>query len=258
MSGSMGPFRPDELADGGARIPDAELAGSYAAARELEQALSSESVHPSATFSDRVMTAVAREPVHKPAGFLAPLQRRHGLVGLVASVRAAWGVAVGGGSRPMGSRGLAMAYVLAVLLMGASLTGFAAYGAAGAIGLLTTPDESPTPSLVEPAPTPSPGAISETPEPGESGEPGESLEPSGSPAGSEEPGDTSAPGTAQPRATSTPRGSDDNGGATASPSQDDHGGATQTPGTGEETSGGDSGATQSPKPSDTPEPSQSP
>jgi len=261
VSGNMGPFRPDELAGDGLDIPDAERAASYATARELEQALTPDTVRPSAGFADRVMATVAAEPIHRPTGFIAPLRARRDLAGLVASVRAAWAMAVGAGARPAGSRGLAMAYVLAVLLVGASLTGVAAFGAAGAIGLLT-PDASPTPSIITPSPTPTPDSSSESDEPSASSEPGETLEPSESPdaSGSTEPSDSHQPeDSSGPGATATPRQSDDNGGATASPSSDDHGGATASPGSGEETSGGDgSTSTQSPKPSDTPQPSDTP
>jgi len=249
MSINSGSFRPDELAGSDADIADAERAGSYAAARELEQALSSEGVHPSAGFADRVMAAVALEPAPRPTGFLAPLRDRHSLAGVVASVRSAWVVASSGVGRPVRARGLALAYVLAVMLVGASLTGVAAFGTAGAMGFFT-PDNSPSPSILTPGPTPSPEGSSDA---SSSPEPNESAEPSGSPDASEsaEPSGSSQPGdSSHSGATSSPPAS--NGGSTVAPS-DDHGGASPSPGSGDGSGG--SGSSQSPRPSDTPKPS---
>ena len=177
MTTNQGSFRPDELAGSDADIPDAERAEAYAAARELEQALSTAGVHTPTGFTDRVMSAVALEPVPRPTGFLAPLRARHSLAGVFASVRVAWSVAAGSG-RPAAARGLAMAYVLAIVVIGASLTGAAAVGAAGAIGILT-PDHSPRPSVVLQEPTSSPEPSSESSEPAESSEPPGTIEPSG-------------------------------------------------------------------------------
>ncbi|MBI3745529.1 MAG: hypothetical protein HY264_03215, partial [Chloroflexi bacterium] len=213
MSTSPGSFRPDELAGSDADIADVERAGSYAAARELEQALTADGVHPSAGFADRVMAAIALEPAPRPTGFLAPLRARHSLAGVVASVRAAWIVASGGGGRPARARGLALAYVLAVMLIGASLTGVAAFGTAGAIGFFA-PDHSasaspsPSPSLLAPEPTASPDGSSDA---SASPEPSESAEPSGSPDASEsaEPGNSSQPGdSSHPGESSSPRASE--------------------------------------------------
>jgi hypothetical protein len=217
MSMNRGSFRPDELVGSDVEIPGAERAAAYAAARELEQALSTEGIHPPAGFADRVMAAVALEPTPRATGFLAPLRAHRGLAGVVASVRAAWLVAIGGdeGRRPARARGLAMAYVLAVTLIGVSLTGAAAFGTAGAIGLLT-PDQTPRPSIVAPGPTRSPEA-SESTEPSDSAEPGESAEPSGSPEASEsaEPGDSGQPTESSgSERTSAPRSSDGTGGET--------------------------------------------
>ena len=253
MSMRPGSFRPDELARDDTGIPDTERAASYAAARELERALGSDAIHPSPGFADRVMAAVAHEPAPRPTGFLGALRARHGLAGVVASFRAAWTVAAGGGGRPVRARGLALAYVLAVLLIGASLTGVAAFGTAGALGLLS-PRATPGPSLLVPGPTPSPEPSSEASETPGSEEPGESAEPSGSPDSSEsaEPGDSNGlVGSEGPGATG-----DDHGGATPRPtSSDDHGGGpSASPGSGED-SGGSGSATQSPKPSDPPKPS---
>ncbi len=145
-----------------------------------------------------------------------------------------------------------MAYVLAIVVIGASLTGAAAFGTAGAIGLLT-PD-SPRPSIVINGPTSSPEPSFESSEPAESSEPSDSLEPSESP--SSEPSQSSPPeDTARPAATATPRSSDDHSGESPSPSASDDQGdhPSSSPGFGGESGG--SASTQSPRPSDTPKPS---
>lgn len=263
MSMPTGSFRPDELVDGDARIPDSERAESYAAARELEQAITGSDVHPSAGFTNRVMAAVALEPAPRPTGFLAPLRARHSLAGLVASVKAAWAVAMGGGGRPAGARGLALAYVLAVMLVGASLTGVAAFRTGTALHLIT-PDHTPQPTIHTPGPTPSPDESTDGTEPNDSDHPEGSNEPSESSGGTEssEPGesdhpeDSSDPGTSQ-----SPEESDDHGGASPAPVEsDDHGsGSSQSPETSDDSGGsggsGSGSASQTPKPSETPKPS---
>ena len=177
MSQTPGSFRPSELDGADQRATDADLAGAWSTARELEAALPAESIMPSAGFADRVMAAVALEPAPRPAGFLAVLRDRPGLAGLVASVREAWAVVAGGPGRPIRARGLALAYVLAVLVIGTSLTGVATYGAAGALGLLDG-DASPTPTVQEsiepsttPPPSPSPTPTITPPTPTESSRP---------------------------------------------------------------------------------------
>src|SRR3989304_5858055 len=77
----------------------------------------------------------------------------------------------------------------AVGLIGASLTGVAAIGTGGALGLLS-PDQTPSPAIIEPSPSPSPSPsptpsptlapTPSTPDPSGSPEPSGSAEPSGS------------------------------------------------------------------------------
>ncbi len=263
MSQNSGYFRPGELDGADIAVTDAERAESYATARELEQAIGAEPFHPPVGFANLVMAAVASEPAPRPAGFLAPLQAGHGLAGLVDSVRTAWSIALNGAGRPVGARGLALAYVLVVLLVGASLTGAAAYGAAGAMGLLA-PDATPRPSLVAPRPTQAPDASSDASEPAGSEEPSGSIEPSESPDATEsadpsasDQGQTSLP----PGATTSPRESDDHGGPTESPgASDDHGGDSGSPDASDDATGfgpgsGPGSPTQSPRPTETPNPS---
>lgn len=214
------PLHPDELS--GDAVSAQELGGALEAARSLEATAVAPPVRPSSDFADRVMARLEGEPTPGATGYLAPL-RRLGLGGLVASVRQAWAV-VGLASRPLGVRATALAYVLAVVLIGSSITGLAAFGTAGALGLLDGPDASPSPTL----PVESPGPVVEpspTTEPAPTAVP--SLEPSEDP---------SATGSLEPEE-----------------SDDDHGGASATP---RETD--DDHDSETPQPSKTPKPSQTP
>jgi hypothetical protein len=193
------------------------------------------------------MAAVALEPPPRPAGFLAVLRARPGLAGLTASVREAWAVVAGGPGRPLQARGFALAYVLAVLLVGTSLTGLAAVGAASLAGLLD--DASPTPTVqetIEPLPTPSP-TTQPSPTPPVSPSPTPSAEPTGSiePDESSEPGESDDHGGASPGASSepSPDASDDDD-PSPEPSLDDDGDSPEP--------------SDTPRPSDTPKPSQAP
>jgi hypothetical protein len=248
MSQTPGSFRPSELEGADAGLGDADVAAAWSTARELEAALPPESIGPSAGFADRVMAAVALEPAPRPAGFLAVLRARPGLAGLMASVREAWAVVAGGPGRPVRARGFALAYVLAVVLLGTSLTGLAVVGAASMAGLLDG-DASPTPTVQEsispstpptPSPLPTPTV---TPSPAPTPTPTESAEPTGS---------------VEPSGSSEPEESDDHGGsATASPDASDDDDSSPSPSADDD---GDSAAEPSdtPRPSDTPKPSQTP
>jgi len=247
MSQTPGSFRPSELDRADDRPGDADLASAWATARELEAALPPEVVTPTTGFADRVMAAVAREPAPRAAGFLAPLRRRPGIAGLVASIRDAWSVVGGGPGRPVRARGLALAYVIAVLVIGASLTGVAAIGTAGALGLLDG-DRTPTPSIV-PTIEPTPPVSTEprvtgTPEPAGSPEPTESTEPTESSEPTESTGAEPSDDHETPRPSATSSGSQEPS-EDASPSpQDDHGSSPEP--------------SKTPRPSDTPRPSQTP
>ncbi|MEO8273828.1 MAG: hypothetical protein ABI620_07160, partial [Chloroflexota bacterium] len=177
-AGELGSERQDELDD------------ALFAAKWLDEAASVPPATPSSAFGDRVMAAIAEEPTPSPTGFLAPLRRRGFLSGFGASVRQAW-ASVGAG-RPALVRASAMAYVLVVVVAGASLVGVGTLGVAGALGVFRP---APTPSPLEtPGPTIAPVQTSlpeASPEPpGESAvpEPSESDEPSESPEGSDDHG----------------------------------------------------------------------
>lgn len=217
-------LHPDELS--GDAVSAQELGGALEAARALETAAAAPPVRASADFTDRVMARLQAEPTPGAVGYLTPL-RRFGLGGLIASLRQAWTVAARG-SRSFGVRATALAYVLAVVLIGTSITGLAAYGTAGALGLLDGPNASPSPTL----PLEPPGPVVE---------PSPTTEPSPSP--STEP-------TPEPSATESvePAASDDgHGGAEATPreSSDDNGAETPDP-------------SKTPKPSETPDSTRTP
>jgi hypothetical protein len=207
-----GSFGASELegADGAASA--VELAEAYAVARQLEAlGAASDPIRPTPDFSERVMGAVAREPLPRAVRILDPLRRRRDPWGLVESVRAAWAFATSA-SRPIPGRAMALAYVLAIAVIATSLTGAAAFGVVGAFGLL---GPHPTPTLAPDQTTP-PTALP-SPAPSESPEPSESVEPSG--PESPEPSETEDMGGGSPGATS------DHGGAGGS----DHPNATETP-----------------------------
>lgn len=254
MSQLPGAFHPRELEAADAQPSDADLATAWTAARELEAALPHDPLIPSAGFADRVMAAVALEPAPRPAGFLAAFRARPGLAGLVASVREAWTVASAGVGRPVGVRGLALAYVLAIAVLGTSLTGLAAVGAAGALGLL---DDAPSPApSVQPTVAPS-VLPSATPSPDPSGSPAASPEVSGSPA----PTGTAEPSqSVEPAESEEPDASDDGGAASPaaspddSPEPSDDGGASPSPSFDDDSAE----PSDTPRPSDTPKPSQTP
>lgn len=255
MSGAPGSFRPTELGGADPAPGDAELAAAYSVAREIESTLPRENVVPTAGFADRVMAAVALEPAPRPTGFLAALRAHPGPAGLVISVREAWAVAAGGPGRPVRARGLALAYVAAVLVIATSLTGVVAYGTAGGLGLLDD-NASPSPSVLAPSPRPSPSPgptapapdASASPEPSASAEPSDSAEPEPEPSGSHEPEPSDDRG---PAPSSTAPGPS----PTASPRPTDDDGASPSPSAADDSSPEPS---DSPRPSDTPEPSQTP
>ncbi|TAK02451.1 MAG: hypothetical protein EPO36_02160 [Chloroflexota bacterium] len=242
MSQTPRSFRPGELDGADRRVDDAELAAASAMAHEIEASLPGDFLGPTAAFGDRVMAAIALEPAPRPAGFLTVLRARPGLAGLVASVREAWAVVGGGPGRPIRARGLALAYVFAILVIGTSLTGAVGYGAAGALGFLDG-DNQPTPTLpetVEPSPSLEPdGTPTPSPSPTVTPAPTESIEPSESP----DPDESTEPDASDDHGGSTP-GSSDDGGSSPAPSQDDDDSALEP--------------SDTPRPSDTPKPSQTP
>jgi hypothetical protein len=152
-------LHPDELGE----TEGIDLQDAMRVANRLLESMDDVPAHADLDFADEVMAALADEPTPGTTGFLLPLRRRGLLGGLRDSLRDAR--ASLGAGRPILGRSAALAYVLAILIAGASLTGAAAIGTAGALGLLNAPPaESPTPppTPVAPAtivPSPSPNAV---------------------------------------------------------------------------------------------------
>jgi hypothetical protein len=167
MSDAQRRFDPSELDLHG----DPEGAELLATARDPESYASTAAVAPSVGFEDRVMAAIADEPMPRAAGR-----------GFLAAVRDAWAIAFGPG-RPMALRAQAFAMLLALALAVGSVGTVAVVGAARLLGQETPPPTVPTPAptpSVVPSPTPSP-SVSPMPTPSvaRTASPTETVEPSG-------------------------------------------------------------------------------
>lgn len=260
-------FGSDELADVEGIRPD-ELAAEARLARDLEGVAARGSARASADFADRVMAAVAKEPLAAPVAAAGAALRRGALGGFLASLRDAWRVTVSP-SFPMVVR----AQALALVLVAAGLAAGGGMVTAGALGLLDPARPAPAPSVEVPSPaieTPSesveptdgletPGP-SESPEPSASGdtesaEPSDTPEDSGSPEASEPPdgnggssgsgGGTVGSGTPEPTHSQEP---DHTPSMTATPSPTDAGGGEDGSTTPEPSQTPNPDGTQSPKP----------
>ena len=114
---------PDELGDAdGMELQDALRVGN-----RLADAMEDVPMPVGEAFADRVMAALANEPTPGPTGFLVPLRRKGVIGGFRDSIRQAW-ASIGSG-RPILGRSAALAYVLAAVIAGVSLTGVATFGA---------------------------------------------------------------------------------------------------------------------------------
>lgn len=207
-------------------------------ARELEMMTTTTAVQPSDGFADRVMLAIADEPLPQPV-------RAFGVALLGGHLRAA-ASAVGDAWRTLTStpapllvRAQALALVLVVLVSSLALTGGATVGALGLLGNgPTTPAPSGPPS--QPAPTRSPAPTpSEQPEdtPSTAPEESTSAEPTDTPEAIETQDSheierpTVRPGTATPTETDDHGGDSGSGsgsgsGETPQPTEtDDHSGS---------------------------------
>ena len=189
MSDARRRFDPSEL-DLGADPEGAEL---LATARDLESYASRGYVAPTVGFEDRVMAAIAAEPMPRPAGR-----------GLLATARDAWAIAFGPG-RPVVLRAQAFAMLLALALAVGSVGAVAVVGAARLLSQGPTPPTLPSPTptpgpSMTPSPTPSPSIdVSPTPTPAPTTSPRDTAEPSatddhGGGSGGAEAGREAAPG----------------------------------------------------------------
>ena len=209
-------------AGGGLRPPSGRAGGHAGWLASSRVSRPAAGTRPSADFTDRVMAAVAKEPVAAP-GRAASVALRHGAVGaFLASLRDAWRVTVSP-AFPMAMRAQAMAMVLIV----AGLTTGGGLVTAGALGLLAPdPSDAPTPQVASPAletprassdptdtfptaepsltPYGSPYIETATPEPSfdpaESSEPSETPDEAGTPGG----GGSPEPGGSDPTHTPAP------------------------------------------------------
>lgn len=212
-------------------------------ARELEVLGTAGGVHVSDGFADRVMAAVAAEPLPQPVrAFGVALVAGH-LRSAAAAVWDAWRV-VASGVVPVDVRAQALALVFVVAVGSLTLAGGATVGA---IGLFGSDQATPSPSPVVPAPSPS---VAPAPSIGPSPSPSATTEPNAS----AEPSETASPtSTGMPPSrteTPSPTGTDDHGGGSGSGSGSS--GSTQTPEPAETLKPGETPRT--PDPTDTPEP----
>jgi hypothetical protein len=217
MFGPRRPIRPDELDADEGQVPEALAMG-----RALEEWADRESATAGGEFADRVMAAVATEPEPRPAA-IAMTALAHGqLRRFLGAVGDAWQVATGTG-RPLAARAPAVALVLLVAIVTASIGGMATVGALN----LLTPDAVPSPSpIVSPSPSPSAPAS-----------PSQPTSPSPSPTATPSPQATPTDdGTAEPtdeetlEPTETPDGNDNSGpGGGGGSGGDDSGGNGSEP-----------------------------
>jgi hypothetical protein len=161
-----------------------------ATARDLESYAATGTTAPTVGFEDRVMDAIAAEPMPRPSGR-----------GFLPTIRDAWAIAFGPG-RPMVLRAQAFAMLLALAVAVGSAGSVAVVGAMRLLG----PDGTLPPTLPSPSPSVPPS-------------PSPSLPPSPSPTPTPSP-------TARPTATESaePSGTDDNGGGGGPGSNDDSSG----------------------------------
>ena len=230
------PFHPAELTGlDGSAPPQGELAELAPVARRIEAAFGARDVHPSVGFVDRVMSAVASEPVPQPAIAAGLAVRGRRPRALVRSLGDMWRVATTGG-RPFAVRAQAAAFVLVAFVALSSLSGIATVGAWQ--WLVPAVPQSGAPTAVPPTPSATTTqTASPSPEPSTSPEPTRSPEPSATPelpSSSSGPSETSsgdhqtgspsrAPGsTPTPRPTDTPEPTE-----TAQPTQTPN--PTETP-----------------------------
>jgi uncharacterized membrane protein YgcG len=202
MNDPRGRFHPSELDI----ALDADSAELLATARDIEAYAHGTTVAPSVGFEDRVMAAIANEPMPRPSTRL----------GFVAFVRDAWAAAFGAG-RPLAVRAQGLALLL---LLAVAIGSVGSVVAVGAGRLLA--QQGPTPSPVLPSPSPS---VSPSPSPSPSPTPTPTPTPSATPS-------ATPTETASRTATENdePSGTDDSGG----------GSGNSGPGGGED-SGGNSG-----------------
>jgi hypothetical protein len=243
------PFGPDEL-DGVPGINPEELAAETRLARDLEAVAARGGAAPTAGFADRVMGAIATEPVPAPVIAAGSALRHRAVGGFLRSLRDSFRVAFGGGF-PAVVR--AQAFALVVLV--AVFAGGSGLATAGALGVFDD-HSSPSPQATQPAPTDVPESAS--PEP--LATPAATLElPTPSPDGELEPAVSASPETPEPGDTQEP-GDDSSGdgsgssGSSRTPAPTEKSTPKPTP----EPTHDDEDGTSTPRPSRSPSPSPTP
>jgi uncharacterized membrane protein YgcG len=157
---------------------DELTAGLLETARDLEAYAATGMAAPTVGFEDRVMAAIADEPMPRPARGL----------GFLTTVREAWAVAFGAG-RPLAMRAQALALLLILAVAVGSVGSVAVVGASRLLGPAVLPPTTPSPG---PSPSPLPSPMTPSPSP------------SSSPTATPRP---------SPTETDEPSGTDDGGGS---------------------------------------------
>jgi hypothetical protein len=207
VSGEYPRFDPSEIRGHAEDDSVAELADALAVARGLEALATSDGIRPTDGFEDRVMGAIATQPIPRVA-VRSRSAVRSGLVpAFLFTVRDAWVVATTTG-RPMAMRVQALAFVLLAVIAFGSLTAAGAVTVGGLLGQHPSPPPStePDPAVT---PTSSIGPTS-TLGPTDSPTPAASAGPNatGSPSPAASPVQTARPArTPRPTATSGSGGS---------------------------------------------------
>ena len=155
-----GPFRPSELTGtGGVEPTAAEQADLLATAREVESVAGAVAGGVSDSFVDRVMAAVAAEPLPLPMTAARRAALRGRPAAFAFALADAWRTVWSGG-RPLAVRLRALPVVLAFVLIVGTAGGLVTAGAFGLLGPTTPtpsgPVGSPGPSITAPEPTPKP------------------------------------------------------------------------------------------------------
>jgi uncharacterized membrane protein YgcG len=209
-----GRFRPGELDGADEPLTLAEHAQALAAARELEAAATAADIRSTPGFAERVMAAVAAEPLPRPVAALGRAVRQGRARAVVSALADTWRL-VWSGSRPLTTRAQALATVVVLVVAAASVSGVAIAGVAGMLGRSTIaspgPQSTAAPKSQEVAPSTTPAAIpSATPKPVAAPEP------------TATPKRTTPLPTVEP--TETPEDDDDHGGGDGSGSGSSGGG----------------------------------
>jgi len=227
--------------------PDDEERIASTMSRDLEGLAAESAIRPPTGFVDRVMAAVAAEPLPQPA-------RAFGVALLGGRFRAAAATVgdavrvVVGGSTPVAVRAQALALVLVLAIGSIAIAGGAAVGAIDLLSANQTPAPSQTTPLPSepqssPSPTPSPSFTPEpssTPEMTETPEP---TEPTETPEATQRPGG----GGLQPTPT------DDHGGGGDDGEDSGHDGSSSGSGSSSDSSSGSDSHTETPQPTETDE-----